>query len=178
MPFRNVCVLATQSCQTLCDPMDCSPPVHGILQARILEWIAISFSRGSSRPRDWTPGSYNAGSLFTDWAIREYKKGDIISWFAADSMGLNWIFWANLLIGLPRLPCGEGNGTPLQYSCLESPMDGGAWKAAVHGVAEVRTRLKWLSSSSSSSSRLPWGEGNGSPLQYSCLENPVDGGAW
>ena len=39
-------------------------------------------------------------------------------------------------------PCsGEGNGTPLQYSCLENPMDGGAWKAAVHGVAEGRTRL-------------------------------------
>ena len=45
----------TQSCPTLCDPMDCSPPgssVHGILQARILEWIAISSSRGSSRPSD------------------------------------------------------------------------------------------------------------------------------
>ena len=37
--------------------------------------------------------------------------------------------------------CGEGNGTPLQYSCLENPIDGGAWKAAVHGVAEGRTRL-------------------------------------
>ena len=36
---------------------------------------------------------------------------------------------------------GEGNGTPLQYSCLENPMDGGAWKAAIHGVAEGRTRL-------------------------------------
>ena len=45
------CVLVAQSCPTLCDPMDCSPPgssVHGILQARILEWVAISFSRGSS----------------------------------------------------------------------------------------------------------------------------------
>ena len=40
-----------------------------------------------------------------------------------------------------RHPNGEGNGTPLQYSCLENPMDGGAWKAAVHGVAESRTRL-------------------------------------
>ena len=39
------------------------------------------------------------------------------------------------------LSCGEGNGTPLQYSCLENPMDGGAWKAAVHGVTEGRTRL-------------------------------------
>ena len=41
-------------------------------------------------------------------------------------------------------PCstmGEGNGTPLQYSCLENPMDGGAWRAAVHGISEGRTRL-------------------------------------
>ena len=45
---------------------------------------------------------------------------------------------------------GEGNGNPLQYSCLENPMDGGAWWAAVHGVAQSRTRLKQLSSSSSS----------------------------
>ena len=43
---------------------------------------------------------------------------------------------------------GEGNGTPLQYSCLENPMDGGAWWAAVHGVAQSQTRLKRLSSSS------------------------------
>ena len=50
-----VCVLVTQLCPTLCDPMDSSLPdssIHGILQARILEWVAIPFSRGSSRPRD------------------------------------------------------------------------------------------------------------------------------
>ena len=50
----NYCLCA-QSCLTVCNPMDCSPPVpsvHGIIQARILEWIAISYSRGSSRPRD------------------------------------------------------------------------------------------------------------------------------
>ena len=50
-----------QSCLTLCDPMDCSPSgssVHGILQARILEWVAILFSRGSSQPRDLTCVSY------------------------------------------------------------------------------------------------------------------------
>ena len=45
---------------------------------------------------------------------------------------------------------GEGNGNPLQCSCLENPMDGGVWWAAVHGVAKSRTRRKWLSSSSSS----------------------------
>ena len=53
------CVLVTQSCLTLCIPMDCSPPgssVCGILQARILEWVAIPFSRGSSQPRNQPGG--------------------------------------------------------------------------------------------------------------------------
>ena len=61
-----------QSCPTLCDPMDCSPPgssVHGILQARVLEWVAISFSRGSSRPRDQTQVSRIADRCFNLWAI-------------------------------------------------------------------------------------------------------------
>ena len=52
-----VCAKSLQSCPTPCDPMDCSPPgssAHEILQLRILEWVAISFSRGSSWPRDWT----------------------------------------------------------------------------------------------------------------------------
>ena len=52
-----VCVLVTQSCLTLCHPMGCNPPgssVHGILQARILEWVAIPFSRETSKPRDQT----------------------------------------------------------------------------------------------------------------------------
>ena len=59
-----------QSCLTLCDPMDCSLPgssVHGILQARILEWVAISFSRGSSRPRDQTQVSRTGGRRFNVW---------------------------------------------------------------------------------------------------------------
>ena len=63
MYSRDMCVHAKslQLCLNLCDPVDCSPPgcsVHGILQARVLEWVAISFSRGSSRPRDRTPISY------------------------------------------------------------------------------------------------------------------------
>ena len=56
-----------QSCLTLCDSMDCSPPgssVHGILQARILEWVAMSFSRGSSWPSDWTCISCIRGILY------------------------------------------------------------------------------------------------------------------
>ena len=64
---------------------------------------------------------------------------------------------------------GEGNGNPLQCSCLENSRDGGAWWAAVYGVAQSRTWLKQLSSSSSSS-RTYSGEGNGNPFQYSSLE--------
>ena len=70
-------VLVTQSCPTLCDPMDCSPPgfsVYGILQARMLEWVAIPFSRGSSQPRDWTQVSCISGRFFTIWATREVQK--------------------------------------------------------------------------------------------------------
>ena len=58
-----------QSCPTLCDPMDYT--VHGILQARILEWVAFPFSRGSSQPRDQTQVSHIAGRFFTSWATRE-----------------------------------------------------------------------------------------------------------
>ena len=63
-----------QSCLTLCSPMDCSLPgssVHGIFQAIVLEWIAISFSSGSSRPRDRTRVSRIVDRRFTVWATRE-----------------------------------------------------------------------------------------------------------
>ena len=94
---------------------------------------------------------------------------------------------------------GEGNGNPLQYSCLENPRDGGAWWAAVCEVPQSRTRLKQLSSSSSmlptssavknlpanagyadsvpESGKSPGG-GNVNPLQYSCLGNLKDRRAW
>ena len=63
-----------QSCPTLCDPMDCSLPgssVHGIFQAIVLEWVAISFSSGSSRPRDGTQVSRIVDRRFTIWATRK-----------------------------------------------------------------------------------------------------------
>ena len=67
-------------CLTLCDPIGCSLPgssVHGILQARVLEWVAISFSRGSSWPRDRTQVSHVVGRCFTIWANRENCSHEI-----------------------------------------------------------------------------------------------------
>ena len=72
----------------------------------------------------------------------------------------------------PSLPIEEGNGTPLQYACLENPMGGGARKVAVHGVAEGRIQL-----SNFTFTFMHW-RGKGNPLQCSCLENPRYGGAW
>ena len=82
--------------------------------------------------------------------------------------------------GSGRSP-GEGHGNPLQYSCLENPMDRGAWWATVHGVAKSQTRLRDLTHFypvvTVKNPRL-LGAGNGNLLQYSCLENPMDRGAW
>ena len=65
-------VKVAQSCPTLWDPMDCI--VHGILQARILEWVVFPFSRGSSQLRDQTQVSSIAGGFFTSWATREAQE--------------------------------------------------------------------------------------------------------
>ena len=69
-----VCMLVAQSCLTVYGPMDCSPPgsaVYGILQARVLKWVATPFSRGSSQPRDQTWVSSIAGRFIIIWATRE-----------------------------------------------------------------------------------------------------------
>jgi len=79
---------------TPCNPMDCSPPgssVHGIFQARILGWFAISFSRGSSFSRDQTQVSSTAGRSFTDWATRE----------AHPQLGIVGSFWGLFLHSSP-----------------------------------------------------------------------------
>ena len=136
-----------QSCLTLWDPMDCSLPgssIHGISQARILEWVAISFSRRSSQPGNWTWVSCIVGRGFTVWATREvlwrrhaiiYQTGidrdtatdtDELHWWLSDTEPACNAGDLGLIPGLGRSP-GEGNGNPLQYSCLENPRDGGAW---------------------------------------------------
>ena len=86
--WETNCCLVPKLCPTLCDHMDCSPPgssVHGILQARILEWVVSSFSRGSSRPRDLTQVSHIVGRRFNLWTTRKpwhigvsYYSGGIV----------------------------------------------------------------------------------------------------
>ena len=82
-----------QLCLTLCDPVDCSPPgssIHGILHARILEWVAISFSRGSSWPRDQTQVSHIAGRCFNLWATRARGLMDSIKYRIAYKTTIKW----------------------------------------------------------------------------------------
>ena len=100
-PYAN----SLQSSRILCNPRDCSPPgssVLGILQARILEWVAISSSRGSSRPRDWTHVSYI--SCIGRWALyheRHLRSCEGLSYFSqiANSgicLFLNYSYWRTI----------------------------------------------------------------------------------
>jgi len=101
-----------QSCPTLCDPRDGSPPgfpVPGILRARTLEWGAIAFSKGMLVVKNMPANSGDAGD---------------VSWIP------RWERYS-----------GGGNGNPLQYSCLENPMVRGAWWAIVHGITNSQTWL-------------------------------------
>ena len=79
-----MCAQVAKSCLSLFGPVDCSPAgffVYGIYQARILEWVAISFSRGSSQPRDWTHISCTAGGFFTNEPCRKpMARIDISKW--------------------------------------------------------------------------------------------------
>ena len=147
-----------QLCLTLCDPMDCT--VHGILQARILEWVAFPFSRGSSQPRDQTQVSLSAGRFFTSWATGEPYELDLLL--------LSHVSCVRL--------CGPTDGSPPDFtvpgilqartlewvaiyfssawkvksesevsqSCLtlHNPMDCSLPGSSVHGISQTRV-LEW-----------------------------------
>ena len=137
----HACMLSRFSHVQLCDPMKCSPPgssVHGILQARILEWVAISFSRGSSLCRDpllslprWQAGSlplvppgkplffichiYICIFIMFSIHAKGFPGGSMVKNPPANAGDMG----SSLRSG--RSP-GEGNGNPLQYSCQGNPM--------------------------------------------------------
>ena len=123
---------SAQLCPTPCNPMDCSPSdfsVHGLFQAKLLVQVAISSTSRSSRPRDQAYifcvsyiGSWTHGRL--EGKESACNAGDPSS---IPGSGIS-----------PR----EGNGNPLQYSCLENPMDRGAWCLIVRGVAKSQKGLR------------------------------------
>ena len=105
-----VCAQLLQLCLTLCDPVDCSlrdSSAHGILQARILERVAIAFSRGSSQLRDWTCVSYTAGAVFTAEPLgvhrEEYNELHI------PTTQIQQFYFASLVLSI---------SLRLSYSCL------------------------------------------------------------
>ena len=114
----------TQLSTTLCNPMDCR--VHGILQARILERVAILFSGGFSQSRDRIQVSCIAGEFFTVSATKEAMKNLPVNAGEARDVG-----------SISGRALGGGNRNPLQYSCLENPTDRGAWQASVYGFTRV-----------------------------------------
>ena len=98
--IHNVLCLVAQSCPTLCDPMDCSLPgssVHGILQARILKWVAMPSSRASSRPRYWSQVSCSAGgSLLSEPPIWLYNEG--VKWMEMLFLLKKLMLWEHLIL--------------------------------------------------------------------------------
>ena len=119
--FMHACLKVAQSCLTLCDPMDCSPPgssVHGIFQTRILEWVPTSYSRGSSHPR----GSFHPG-------IEPMSLG---SPAMADRFFTTSATWVGR----------TGTNRNVAQSCptLCDPMDCSLPGSSVHGIFQTRVR--------------------------------------
>ena len=140
-----MCVyLVIQSYPTLCDPVNCAPGsfIHGILQVRILEWVAISFSRGSTQPRDRTLASCIASKFFTVRGTREasntHKGGSKkikkkkSAW---QCRGCGFDPWVG------QIPW-RRKWQPTPIFLLGNPTDRRAWQATVHAVTKSRT---WLS---------------------------------
>ena len=124
--------------------MDYSLPgslVHGILQERILEWVAISFSRGSSWPRNQTLVSCIANRFFTDWAMREAQVALVVKNLPANAGNLRD---AGSILGLGK-SSGGGHGNPLHCSCLENPHGQRSLVGSVHRVTKSCIQLKQLS---------------------------------
>ena len=122
--------------------MDCSPPgssVQGIFQARILEWVATSFSRGSAQPRDWTWVSCTAGRFFTDWTTREALSSELkvhlIPWSAPEQhwlLKLEWETKPNQNGNIPQLHLSMENKWQGQQAALYLRL-GMAWNPVLSG---------------------------------------------
>ena len=155
----------TQSCPTSSDPMDCSLPgssIHGIFQARVLDWGAIAWIdiytllsiyanyRTSKNLLNSTDNCYNRFYLRTYSEKAMAPQSSTLAWKIPwteepgrlQTMGSRRVTTERLHFHFSLSCIGEGNGNPLQCSCLENPRDRGAWWAAVYGVSQSRTQLK------------------------------------
>ena len=143
----------TQLCPPLCNPMDYT--VHGILQARILEWVAFPFSRGSSQLRDQTQVSRIAGGFFTSWARREAKAG----WIKVKY--INWDIYSILFMQIQKhvhnmhfLRAHTNEKINVKYAWQNS----GMWWGEKEWVNEIRKGpwgISWQSSGWGSACSLP-----------------------
>ena len=176
--------------------------VHGILQARVLEWVAISFSRGSSRPRDRTQVAHIVGRLFTDWAPRE-ATGNVWEWPMIDKgsyadlpqshlrqlvpllcfwyWGAGYLYKWRFSLKMGNCPAYKQSEMKVTQSCLTlcDPMD-----YTVHGTPQART-LEWAafplckqrsSKSSIEQRNLFWGGMFWDPLASLDAMHPLSGG--
>ena len=205
------------SCVWLCDPMDCNLPgssIHGILQARILGWVAICFSRGSSWSRGWTWIPCIMGRLFMAWATRQSTLGKVKNsrkgvtvWSVVKHCG-DQPDWIEGPLNV------AGNRDTSSYSSLKSissitslviPSCFLQMELSKHLYKPLWVPCIWYMSGGShciicedflggsdskesscnagDSGLIPGlrrspGEGNSNPLQYSCLENPMDREVW
>ena len=162
---------------SLCEPMECSPTgssVHRVSQARVLEWVAISFSRGPSWPRDRTWVSCTAGRFFTvalRWAP-VFKLLLVKPW--------HWI-----LSKYKREPEAWNKHVVLYYESqtTSSPANTAHTFRLIPWLLELGSDSKESACSAGDPDSIPGlgrspGERNGNPFQYPCLENLMDKGAW
>ena len=136
----KVKALVAQSRPPLWDPMDCSPPrssVHGILQARILEWVAISFSRVSFQPGDQTQVPFIAGRF---WATREAPS------FLEIAPNTDPERWSPVCMNAQSLQL---------YLTLCDPLDCSLLGSSVHGILQART-VEWVAMPSSRNKIVTW----------------------
>ena len=179
--IQSCCCLVAKSCPTLCDPRDCSPPgssVHGISQARILYWVAMPSSRGSSLPEDWTHLSCTGLWFFTTEPLGKPNSSltFLILWKGSPggATGKEPAYQCSshkrhgLNPGLGKSPRG-GRGNPLQCSCLENPMNRGAWRAIAHGGCRVgHDWSDFLAQHSTQCYETIFTENNSLPLLNTC----------
>ena len=142
--------LVAQLCLTHCDRMNCNPPgssVHGISQARILEWVDISFSRGSFpdpgiKPR--SPALQALSLLFEPlgkYGLLLASWGSHVALVVKNPPANAGDIWDASLIPRSGRSPGRGHGSILQYSCLENPMDREAWQASHACTCQFK---RWL----------------------------------